>query len=119
MPVGLFDQFINNDRHLAWQYAFDRHFLKQHSCVIDYANVEYTVEGCTAHSYPQQIHIKSLYDFNLKLSALLAKALSTTGGQIKKHVKSGVIQAGPGIDIMKHRLKASVEIVVEVLYVLE
>jgi len=112
VPASLFDQFINNDSQLAWQYAFDKHFLKQNACVVDYTNVEYTVEGNESHSGPQLVHIQSQYGFDLKLGALLAKALGTTVGQIKKHVESGSIQANDDINIMKHKLKAGVEIVV-------
>jgi len=108
LPAGLFDRFINNDSELAWQYAFDRNFLKQHNCVIDYASVKYTIEGNSPHSGPQWVHIQSPYCFDLKLGVLLANALSTTVGQIKKHVESGVISITPEIDIMKHRIKSDI-----------
>jgi len=108
LPEGLFDRFINNDRCLAWQYAFDRHFLKQHNCVIDYTNVEYSVDGYEAHDGHLLVNIESPYCFDLKLSAVLANVLCMTVGQIRKLVESGGISANNEIDIMKHRIKSDI-----------
>jgi len=110
LPAGLFDKFVNNDRCLAWQYAFDRHFLKQHSCVIDYANVEYSVRGYDRCEGPLLVHIKSLYCFELKLGTLLANVLCMTVGQIKKLAESGAILASPEIDIVKHKIKSDIDV---------
>ncbi|MCL2378192.1 MAG: DUF1062 domain-containing protein [Defluviitaleaceae bacterium] len=107
LPPGLFDRFVNNDSSLAWQYAFDKHFLKQHSCVIDYS-IDYTVEGHVPHNGPQLIHIQIPYIFDLKLGALLAKVLRTTVGQVRKHVEKGDISINPQVDIMKHRIKSDI-----------
>jgi len=110
LPAGLFDLFIDNDKALAWQYAFDKHFLKQNACVVDYAGVEYSVEG-VVHCGPQVVHIQCPYSFDLKLVALLAKALGTTVGQVKKYVESGDISAAPDINIVRHRVWGDVEVV--------
>ena len=110
IPADLFDGFINNDKNLAWQYAFDRHFLKQHMCVVDYAGVEYSVEGAGEICNPAVIHLKSAYMFDLKLSALLARALGTSISQIKKLVDSGVISTSPACDIMKYRIRADLDV---------
>jgi len=109
LPPGLFDMFIDNDKALAWQYAFDKHFLKQNACTADYANVEYTIEGYTAQASPQAVHIQSPFSFDLKLIALLAKALGVTVGQVKKYVGSGAISAAPEINILRHRIKGDVD----------
>ena len=93
VPAGLFEQFIDNDKDLAWQYAFDRQFLRQHSCVVDYAGVGYVVQGVEAWDGPLHVRVVSPFIFDLKLSALLAKALGVSVGQIKKLAESGMISA--------------------------
>lgn len=107
LPAALFNMFIANDKSLAWQYAFDRHFLRQNSCVVDYTNVEYTVEVCESHDETVLAHIQSPFCFDLKLVKFLAKVLCTTVGQIKKLVENGTIYH-PDIDIIKHRIKADI-----------
>ena len=135
VPAALFEQFINNDKSLAWQYAFDRHFLKQNACMVDYASVDYSVEGSDtvvmSENHPEAarffasrqgsandagkvspllVRLECPYVFELKLSALLAKALCISVGQVRKLVESGAISAGPDIDIMKYRIKSNLEI---------
>ena len=108
LPTGLFDKFVNNDALLAWQYAFDRNFLKQHDCTIDYSSVEYIVDiidDCDWKA-PVTVHVKSQYSFDLKLSALLARMLDTSIGQIKRLADAGQISASLGINIMKYRIRA-------------
>ena len=110
IPAELFERFIVNDKCLAWQYAFDRNFIKQNSCVIDYDSVEYAVEGFEAFDGPTLVRVESPYTFDLKLSALLAKLLCLSVGQIKKLTESGAISAGPEIDIKKYRIKSDLDI---------
>ena len=110
IPAELFERFINNDRALAWQYAFDRRFLKENACVVDYANVEYSVEGFEVWDGPLLVHLKSPFIFELKLSALLAKVLCVSVGQIRKFVEEGLISAAPEIDIMKYRIKTDLDV---------
>jgi len=117
LPAGLFDKFVNNDAALAWEYAFDRNFLRQNACVVDYSDVGYTAEAIETEAvetdgecdgdFPRVVHIKSRYSFDLKLRALLAYMLGTSIGQIKRLADEGAISAGPEIDIMKHKIKGS------------
>jgi len=109
LPTGLFDKFVNNDAALAWQYAFDRNFLKQHGCTVDYTNVGYTVKVTNEQGWetPVHVHVESQYSFDLKLSVLLARILDTSVGQIKRLADMGHISASPEINIMKHRIKAN------------
>jgi len=105
LPAGLFDKFVDNDRDLAWMYAFDRNFLKQNACTVEYAGIEYAIDGVEGFRDPIQVQLQSPYIFDLKLSALLAKALGVSIGQIKKHVENGKISTEPECDIMKLRIK--------------
>ena len=110
IPAELFERFISNDKALAWQYAFDRRFLKENACVVDYAGVEYSVEGLEAFDGPLLVRLESPYIFELKLSAVLAKVLCVSVGQVKKLVEKGAISAAPDIDIMKYRIKSDLNV---------
>jgi len=116
LAPGLFERFVSNDKCLAWQYAFDRHFLKQNTCVVDYTSVNYSIDGIKTDvktlDGPLLVHLKSPYTFDLKLSAMLAKALSSSVGQIKKLAHSKAISVDSG-DIMKLRIRADIDILFE------
>ena len=113
-PV-LFDKLTNNDKELAWQYAFDRQLLKQSGCVVDYGNIGYTVEvlsecdiphDAKMHTGHTRVHIKSQYFFDLKLSTFLAAQLGISVSQLRKLVEQGLITTGINCDIMKYRIRA-------------
>jgi len=106
LPSGLFDKFIVNDEVLAWKYAFDRNFLRQHDCVIDYTNVGYIIDGAGAYDCckPLALLVSNPLCFDLKLCALLAMGLGLSVSKIKKLVKMGIISTSPEVDIVKHKI---------------
>jgi len=108
----LFDQFTNNDASLAWKYAFDRQFLKQHECEVNYANVKYSIEGFESPDLSKHLHIhlKSQYIFDLKLSTFLANALDISVGKIKKLAINGMVMTSPKCDIIKYRIRSDIDI---------
>jgi hypothetical protein len=110
LPASLFGQYIDNDKELAWKHAFDSSLLKRHECEIQYGNVGYIMEGFDVRDLlgTVQVHIRSLYFFELKLSALLSRALGVSISQIKRLALDGLITASSEIDIMKYRLKADI-----------
>jgi len=110
LQAGLFDRFVSNDRDLAWDYAFDRYLLKQNACVVCYDNIAYEIEGVEPFEKSLLVHLKSHYFFDLKLSALFAKVLGVSIGQIKRLVEHKSIIVYPEIDIMKYRIKCDVDI---------
>ena len=110
LPQELFDKFINNDTKLAWKYAFDRNLLKQNGCTLQYADIDYTVDGATAVDAPMHVHLKSEYFFELKLSLLLAKVLDISVSKLQKHVSAKMITTVPVLDIMKYKIRADLEV---------
>jgi len=113
----LFDQFTYNDVKLAWDYAFDRNFLKKNDCVVQYSDVAYCIEGFTPQKWDEHltVHIKSEYIFNLKLSVLLAKAIGISVGKLRNIVSAGLITANPLCDIMKYRIKSDISVSIQPL----
>ena len=105
LQAGLFDRLVDNDRELAWLFAFDRNFLRQNACVADYSSVEYKIEGVEDFNGQMLVHLESPFIFDLKLSALLAKALGISIGRVKKLVESESISVLPAIDTMRYRIK--------------
>jgi len=132
LAAGLFDKFVNNDAALAWEYAFDRNFLKQHECVVDYSAVEYevntnvdiiqlsgsSINGATCSTYnpalPVDIHVSSHFSFELKLVALLARMLDMSIGQIKRLADMGKISTSPEVNLARYRIKSDHSIVVAI-----
>ena len=117
MTSELFDQFTCNDADLAWKYAFNRHFLKQNECVVNYNNVKYIVKGLEARKWdrPFVIHLKSPFIFDLKLSTFLAGVFGISISQLRAIVDSGRIIVNPVCDIMKHRIKSDMDIYLQPL----
>ena len=98
----LFDKLTNNDKELAWKYAFDRQLLKQSGCVIDYSYVEYYVDAPVQDTC---VHISSQYFFDLKLSTFLADRLGLSVGEVRKLAQQNLISTSIDCDIMKYRIR--------------
>jgi len=113
----LFDQFTYNDEKLAWDYAFDRNFLKKNDCVVQYSDVTYYIEGFTPQNWDEYltVHLKSEYIFNLKLSVCLAGILGISVGKVRNIVSAGLITVNPICDIMKYRIKSDISISIQPL----
>lgn len=103
----LFNRLTNNDRELAWEYAFDRQLLKQSGCVVDYSGVRYSVEGPKWQDLekPLYVQIKSRYFYDLKLSTFLAEQLGVSVSQLRKYVEQKLIAVSFDCDIMKYRIR--------------
>lgn len=110
-----FGRLTNNDKALAWQYAFDRQLLKQNDCEIDYSNICYVVEGCHPKdaAYPLHVQLESQYFFDLKLSAFLAKALDVSVGSVKKLVSENLITTTLDCDIMRYKIRADFDLFIK------
>ena len=113
----LFDQFTHNDVKLAWDYAFDRNFLKRNDCVVQYTNVMYYIEGFEPQKWDNNliVHLKSKYLFDLKLSVLLAGIFGISVSKLRSIVNDGLISVNPLCDIMKYRIKSDIEISIQAL----
>ena len=113
----LFECFTHNDVNLAWDYAFDRNFLRKNNCVVQYDNVMYYIEGFVPQKWNNNliIQLKSKYLFNLKLSTLLAGVLDISVSKLRRIVDDGLISTSPLCDIMKHRIKSDIKLSIQPL----
>ena len=109
MTPELFDRLTNNDKELAWKYAFDRHLLKQSGCAIDYSCVAYYVDGFDPQDLelPMCVHVQSQHFFDLKLSSFLAEQLGTSVSTIRKLAEKNLITTSLDCDIMKYRIRTN------------
>jgi hypothetical protein len=114
IPRELFEKFTHNDTTLAWQYAFDKIFMRKNACVVDYTGVEYRVEGFCGEMprQPLLVRLESEYYFNLKLSTLLAGVLGIAVNKLKAIIAEGLITAVPECNIMKCRIKSALELTI-------
>lgn len=111
MDRDVFDRFIHNDEALARAYAFDLDLLKRNDCEINY-EVGYEVEGFDERipEAPLLIHLKCPFRFELKLSTFLAHQLGISISGVKRLAAVGRIQTVPECDVMKHRIKADLDV---------
>ena len=72
----------------------------------------YKVDGFDANDLktPLHVQIKSPYLFELKLGTLLAGVLGISTSRLKKLVDSEAIQTSPSCNVMKHRIRADLEV---------
>jgi len=110
-----FEGFTNNDVNLAWKYAFDRNFLHQNNCVVQYANVKYHIQGFEPQKWDSNtiIHLKSKYFFDLKLSVVLSGIIGISISKLKNIVD--LISVSPTCDIIKYRIKSDIELFIQPL----
>jgi hypothetical protein len=113
LPPRKFERFINNDAALAWEYAFDRGFLKRQNCTVEYTNVKYSYSNAENLYFPMLLHMKSAYTFDLKLVKFLAGFLGISAQRVKKLVESGEIKTIPECDIVKHKIRGDIEIFIK------
>ena len=113
VPADKYEKYTNNDAALAWEYAFDRGFLKQQSCEVDYSHINYSVEssGAVSCELPLLIRLKSAFTFDLKLSKFLAGVLNISASQLK--ALGGKITTSPECDIVKHKIRGDIDIWVQ------
>ena len=117
LSSDMFDKFTNNDTDLAKKYAFNRQLLKQSGCEIDYKNITYHVEGFNSHKLeiPLRARVNSQYFFDLKLSTFLADILGMSVTGIKKYADNGLITTSPECNIMKYRIRADFDLLIQIL----
>lgn len=103
----IFDKLTNNDKELAWQYAFDKQLLKQSGYVIDCTGVDYCVDRFRDPGSEEPICVRliSQYFFDLKLSTFLAKQLGISVGEVRKLAQQNLISTSLDCDIMKYRIR--------------
>lgn len=118
IPKELFDKFTHNDAELAWKYAFDRNFLKQHDCIVHYADVGYVVEGFNPDDLDGSliVHLESLYYFDLKLRTFLSNILGISAGKLKKFVDKGFVTTDPVCDVMKYKIRSDFMVLMKPLH---
>ena len=113
----LFDRFTHNDAKLAWDYAFDRNFLKKNDCVVKYTDVMYYIEGFEPQKWTHNliVHLKSKYLFDLKLSVLLASIFGISINKLRGIIDEGLISASPLCNLVKYRIKMDIELSIQPL----
>lgn len=94
--VELYQRFQNNDRELAWRYAFDGEWLRRLGVRVD-DRVPFRIErGAAEASSAHLIRFEFGYPFRIRLDRLLAHALGESRSQIAKRWKRGLIVSDNG-----------------------
>lgn len=115
----LYDRFIQNDQHTAWQYAFDYELLKRNQAVYE-TKVDYVVEGKELdieNTVGKEVRVLITFVFaiNIRLESLISSELRLTRGQLQSLIDKDAlwIDSKKRVPLAKN-VKQDVVVVIEV-----
>lgn len=109
----LFAGFSENNRKLAWKYAFSSDVIQRNNVEADYNSVEYEVDFhqmsitdiAKIESESVTFKISTRFEFNLKLSSVIRSCLGLSDSQLKKLTEAGIIGIANTQSTKKHKVK--------------
>lgn len=95
----VFNKFTENNRQLAWKYAFSRETSRKNNVELDFSSVEYdlkydeiTMENIiNSNDEIILFKIKCPFDFNLKLSDLIRICFKLSSSKLNEVIEEEVI----------------------------
>lgn len=101
---NLLDGFYKNDESLAVQYAMNSDFLRRNG--VEVGVPSYSVIGDSfSVNETIELKIKSKYQFDIKVSALVREKLHLSQKEYTQLVVNGKIKSIPDCDLQKCKLK--------------
>ena len=95
----LYSRFQQNDRELAWEYAFDRGLLSRLGAQVDAAmrvHVERSSLDCPPEVHRQRrIRLELVHPCSLRLDRLLADELRVSRSRLQQWCQHGLLQIWP------------------------
>ncbi len=109
----LFTKFLQNDKELAWKYAFSRETSRTNNVELDFGSVEYDIQYdnisvediINFDSKIVSFKIKYPFDFSLKLSSVIRICLKLSANKLNKLIEAKVISIQEKHLQKKHRVK--------------
>ena len=94
-----YSRFQQNDRELAWEYAFDRGLLSRWGAQVD-ATVRVRVEQSSLDCSPEvhrqrRIRLELVHQCSLRLDRLLADELRVSRSRLQQWCQRGLLQIRP------------------------
>lgn len=116
----LFSSFSMNDKDTAWKYAFDADIARKNNMEPDYSKIEYTIlkdnislqDMLYMEEEQIEFEIKSLYNFNLKLTTIIRECFNISLNQLEAMAEEEVIIISSQMPLRKIKVKDRQRIIV-------
>lgn len=110
---NLYNKLSENDREMAWKYAFSSEVSRKNNVELDYRSVEYDILYDTISvedilNFDNEIvtfKIKYPFDFSLKLSSAIRICLKLSANKLNKLIEAKVISIMEKYLHKKHKVK--------------
>ncbi len=110
---NLFNKFLENNKEIAWNYAFSHIISRKNNVELDFDSVEYDIKYdnisvediLNFNSEIVTFKIKYPYNFNLKLSSVIRICLKLSANQLSKLIEAKVISVQDKHLQKKHKVK--------------
>jgi hypothetical protein len=95
----LFNKFLENNKELAWKYAFSLEASRKNNVELDFGSVEYDIQYdnisvediLILNSDNVAFKIKYPFDFSLKLSSVIRICLNLSANKLNELIEAEVI----------------------------
>jgi len=109
----LFLQFSENNKAIAWKYAFSLETVRKNNVELDYSSVEYEIQHDSIStddilSSDKEIitfRVETPFEFGLKLSSVIRSCLGLSGNQLNQLIEINAIFTPENYLIKKHKVK--------------
>lgn len=109
----LFLKFSENDKNLAWEYAFSSEIGRKNKVELDYSSVEYEVlhSGISINDLLNTedeiiaFKIQTRFELGLKLSSIVRFCLGMSASLLNKIIEAEAVYTPEGYSFKKHKVK--------------
>lgn len=109
----LFLKFSENDKNLAWEYAFSSEIGRENKVELDYSSVEYEVlhSGISINDLLNTedeiiaFKIQTRFELELKLSSIVRFCLGVSASLLNKIIEAEAVYTPEGYSLKKHKVK--------------
>lgn len=105
------EQFMRNDKALAGQIGFDSALHARNKVFLDLSEVPIAIVGDIPNeSEATLIEIECTVALGLRADKVLSQKLSVSRASIKQHILEGRIKRIDGKDLLKEKMKGTIEV---------
>lgn len=114
IPNNQYKRFIDNDKELARFYAFDADTHRRNGSILDYHEIEYTIEGKTLDIQALEEKVTILLEceevFTIRMDKVLSRQLEISRAQVRSLAEKGILSSREEKKLWKSKLKSEMYI---------
>ncbi len=108
----ILEEFHSNNRELARKYAMDMDLIRRNGAQVGLPKYE-ILGPAIDFTIPVELHIKSSYPSQLKLSALLREILNLSKADFEQMIVSESIRSTSGLDLKKCKMQTEIMLIID------